>query len=47
MEDNATASLQDNFDLDSTFLTIRVKKQMSLGKEAIALYIEYASLKIF
>ena len=43
MKDNATASLQDKFDLDNTFLTIKVKKKMSLGEEAIALYIEYAS----
>ena len=47
MEDIANASIQENFDLDNSFLTIKVKKQMYLGEEAIALYIEFASLKIY
>ena len=46
-ESEDSASVQNDVDFQNSFLTIKVKKQIYLGQEAIALHIESASKKIY
>ena len=40
---NASINVKENYGIENSFLTIKVKKQIYLGKQAIALHIECAS----